>query len=108
MPLLAFLFIISASCHRQPETVFTEVPSSYSHIYFRNDIKEDEDYNILTYEYLYNGGGVAVGDLNNDGLPDILFSGNMSSNKLYLNKGNFQFEDITEKAGLHGRQKWKT
>ncbi len=88
--------------------MFTEVSPSQSHIDFRNDIKEDENYNILTYEYLYNGGGVAVGDVNGDGLPDIIFTGNMTSNKLYLNKGNFQFEDITDKAGVGGRSRWKT
>ena len=82
--------------------------SSQTNIHFRNDIKEDENYNILTYEYLYNGGGVAVGDVNNDGLADIMFTGNMTSNKLYLNKGNFTFEDITDKCGIHGRSKWKT
>ena len=84
------------------------VPSSHSNINFKNEIKEDEAYNILTYEYLYNGGGVAVGDINNDGLPDIMFTGNMTPNKLYLNKGDFKFEDITDAAGVAGRNKWKT
>jgi len=88
--------------------LFNEVPATQSGIFFRNDIKEDPDYNILTYEYLYNGGGVAAGDINNDGLPDLIFTGNMVSNKLYLNKGNFQFEDITDKAGVAGRPRWKT
>ncbi|HVM89360.1 MAG TPA: VCBS repeat-containing protein [Puia sp.] len=88
--------------------MFNEVPATQSGIFFRNDIKEDPDYNILTYEYLYNGGGVAAGDINNDGLPDLIFTGNMVSNKLYLNKGNFQFEDITDKAGVAGRPRWKT
>ena len=88
--------------------MFIEVPSSHSAISFKNEIKEDEDYNILTYEYLYNGGGVAVGDVNNDGLPDLMFTGNMVPDKLYLNKGNFIFEDITDKAGVAGRLKWKT
>ena len=84
------------------------MPSSATHINFRNDIKEDENNNILTYEYLYNGGGVAVGDVNNDGFTDVMFTANTMPNKLYLNKGNFQFEDITVKAGVAGRGKWKT
>ncbi|MFI5192771.1 MAG: VCBS repeat-containing protein [Chitinophagales bacterium] len=108
VPFFITTFLCLAACRDQPKTVFTEVPSSETHIDFRNDIKENVDYNILTYEYLYNGGGVAVGDLNNDGLPDIIFTGNMVPNKLYLNKGNFQFEDITDKAGLNGRSRWKT
>ncbi|WP_431214224.1 VCBS repeat-containing protein [Puia sp. P3] len=89
-------------------TVFTSMPASSTHIDFRNDIKEDEDYNVLTYEYIYNGGGVAVGDVNGDGLPDLYFTANMGPNKLYLNKGNFRFEDVTERAGVQGRPKWKT
>lgn len=71
-------------------------------------LEENEDYNIDTYEYLYNGGGVAAADLNNDGLTDIVFSGNMSADKVYLNKGNLQFEDITETCGFNTRKKWKT
>src|SRR5690606_927292 len=60
------------------------------------------------YEYLYNGGGVAIGDLNQDGLQDILFTGNMTENKLYLNQGDLQFKDITAQSGFTGRDKWKT
>lgn len=100
--------ILFLSCRNKTNPLFTEVPSSHTHIHFKNQIQENENYNILTYEYLYNGGGVAVGDINNDGLADIMFTGNMTSNKLYLNKGNFKFEDITDKAGVKGRSKWKT
>src|SRR6476659_1820353 len=82
------------------QSLFTSIPSQQSGIRFENKIRESSEGNVLNYEYFYNGGGVAVGDLNNDGLPDIVFTGNMSSNKLYLNKGGFQFEDITKKAGV--------
>jgi len=111
LKLLFKLFIVTfflISCSQKSQKLFTELSSSQTHIDFRNDIKEDDKFNILTYEYLYNGGGVAVGDINNDGLPDIIFTGNMTSNKLYLNKGNFEFEDITDKAGIKGRPGWKT
>jgi hypothetical protein len=97
-----------SSCSHESSTVFTIITPAQSNIHFRNDIQENEDYNILTYEYLYNGGGVATGDVNNDGLPDIMLTGNMTSNKLYINRGNLQFEDITEQAGVKGRSKWKT
>ena len=101
-------FGLLMSCRHAESKLFTEISSSQSGISFSNTIKEDEAYNILTYEYLYNGGGVAVGDVNNDGLPDLMFTGNMTNNKMYLNKGDFKFEDITDKAGVAGRPKWKT
>ena len=79
-----------------------------TNITFQNNLEETETFNILLYEYLYNGGGVALGDINNDGLIDIYFSGNAVSNKLYLNKGEFKFEDITEQSGVDGGLGFKT
>jgi enediyne biosynthesis protein E4 len=77
-------------------------------ISFVNEIKDQEDFNILTFRNYYNGGGVSIGDVNNDGLNDIYFSSNMGQNKLYLNRGNLSFEDVTEKAGVSGSKYWST
>lgn len=78
----------------------------FTGITFTNQLHEDENLNIIAFEYFYNGAGVGIGDINNDGLKDIFFSANMSSNRLYLNKGNFTFEDITDRAGLTTQGKW--
>src|ERR1700720_2059838 len=76
---------------------------------FSNTVRNHPDFNILTYRNFYNGGGVAIGDINNDGLPDIFFTSNMGQNRLYLNKGNMQFTDISDKAGFApGKQQWST
>ncbi len=83
-------------------------PSSETGITFSNTLQESNELNILDYLYFYNGGGVAVGDINNDGLVDIFFSGNQVKNKLYLNKGNLQFEDISKNAGIEGNSTWNT
>ncbi|MEO9021139.1 MAG: VCBS repeat-containing protein [Ginsengibacter sp.] len=76
-------------------------------VYFQNNLEKRDSFNILYYIYYYNGGGVSIGDINNDGLPDIYFTANtFGHNKLYLNKGNFRFEDITDKAGVAGTADW--
>ncbi len=75
---------------------------------FINQVKDTPDFNIFTYRNFYNGGGVAIGDINNDGLADVFLTGNSGPNKLYLNKGNFQFEDISDKAGFGDKKKWST
>ncbi len=90
------------------DTLFTEMPASYTGIDFINQLDFNPDFNIYTYRNFYNGGGVAIGDVNNDGLPDIFFTANMKPNRLYLNKGNLQFEDITDKAGIINQAKWST
>jgi enediyne biosynthesis protein E4 len=92
----------------QSQTLFTQIQGSNSGIYFNNIIQDTKVLNVLKYAYLYNGGGVAIGDINNDNLPDIYFSGNFVKNKLYLNKGNFKFVDITESSGADGGLGYKT
>ncbi|MFO7826562.1 MAG: VCBS repeat-containing protein [Cyclobacterium sp.] len=87
---------------------FEKLPARKTGVKFQNNLKEDQFSNILTYEYFYNGGGVAIGDIDNDGLDDIFFTGNMTSNKLYLNQGDFKFKDITRAAGVEGKQAWTT
>ena len=100
--------VIMVSCHKVSK-LFTSLPASETHINFANNLQKKAGFNILYYLYYYNGGGVATGDINNDGLPDIYFTGsNKGENKLYLNKGNFQFEDITIKAGVAGTADWTT
>ena len=88
--------------------MFHLLKSNETGIDFANEVVDGEDFNILTYRNFYNGGGVAIGDINNDSLPDLYFTANQKKNKLYLNKGNFHFEDITEKAGVGGTMAWST
>ncbi|HTF16906.1 MAG TPA: VCBS repeat-containing protein [Chryseolinea sp.] len=87
---------------------FEEVDAAQVGIAFRNDIVETQQTNIMTYEYTYNGAGVAAGDINNDGLVDLYFSGNSAPSKLYTNKGDWKFEDITGFSGTSGKEGWKT
>src|SRR5690606_3231668 len=87
---------------------FEKISNKKSGITFKNQLKEDEENNILRYEYFYNGGGVATGDLDNDGLEDVFFTGNMNSNKVYRNLGNWKFEDKTKSAGVAGKDTWTT
>lgn len=106
--MLAFLGLLAFGCNSKPEFLFEKLEASQTRIEFQNLNSETETDNIFTFEYFYNGGGVAVGDINNDGLPDIYFSANQGENKLYLNKGNFHFEDITPSAKVAAKAGWKT
>ena len=90
------------------ETLFTLLDAKETGIDFFNKVKNQKNFNIFKYRNFYNGGGVAIGDINNDGLADIYLTGNMVANKLYLNKGNFEFEDISKSAGIEGNKPWST
>src|SRR5580698_3337853 len=91
--------LVFYSC--KPKAMFETVSASHSKIDFTNTLEKHKAFGILYFLYYYNGGGVSIGDINNDGLPDVYFTANnKGGNKLYLNKGNFEFEDITEKAGV--------
>src|SRR6059058_737642 len=98
-----------AGCHRASgPRLFESLSESRTGIGFVNRLPEDSAFNILNYLYYYNGGGVAVGDINNDGLPDLYFTSNRGANRLYLNKGNYRFEDITDRAGVADSVGWKS
>ncbi|NID10601.1 VCBS repeat-containing protein [Fibrivirga algicola] len=113
-PLLLAITLLLAGCRNAEPALFTALDANETHITFANTITETAEQNVLQYEYTYNGGGVAIGDLNNDGLADVYFTGNQVSNKLYLNKGKSEsgklsFENVTDTAGVAGRSgHWKT
>ncbi|MCB0570249.1 MAG: VCBS repeat-containing protein [Phaeodactylibacter sp.] len=88
------------------DALFELIPARVSGITFSNEITTSDSVNILNYEYLYNGGGIGVGDFNQDGLPDLFFSGNQVPCRLYLNKGGFRFEDITAQSGINTESVW--
>jgi enediyne biosynthesis protein E4 len=101
------LFLLSCNKKIGNSTALFELKESTG-INFINKVSDTKDFNILTYRNFYNGGGVAIGDINNDGLADVFFTANMGSNKLFKNKGNWQFEDISEKTGFTEKQDWST
>ena len=102
------IFLFPLFSQAQQLKKFTSLTAEKTGVNFNNKLVENAANNIITYEYFYNGGGVGAGDFNNDGLVDLYFTSNQGGNKLYLNKGNWQFKDITAAAGVEGRQGWKT
>lgn len=103
--LIALLFI---RCSRENDKLFRLLPPEETGIGFQNTLEETDSMNILTIEYMYHGGGVAIGDFNNDELSDIFFTGNVVPNRLYINKGKLKFEDVTQAAGIAAEGKWKS
>jgi hypothetical protein len=108
--LILFGILITTACTNQEEkkepdkkpTTFHRLSAKETGIEFQNTLTIQEDLDVFRYRNFYNGGGVAIGDVNNDGLPDVYLTSNMADNKLFLNKGNWKFEDISEKAGVKG------
>ena len=110
--LLCFLYGCKKDADTQHEKakdfLFTEMPADSTDIYFINQVKNQREFNIFRYRNFYNGAGVGIGDINNDGLPDVYLTSNMGKNKLYLNQGNFKFKDISETSGSQGDRSWST
>ena len=108
--------LLLCACQHKPDSVkapptdplFEAQLSAKTHIDFINKVNDTKTFNIFNYRNFYNGGGVAIGDINNDNLPDLFLTSNFGENKLYLNKGNFTFEDITQKAGITVKKFWST
>ena len=103
-----FIFSCNTKENTPAKTLFTSMKGSATGIDFSNDLTYTESFNPYTFRNFYNGGGVAIGDINNDGLPDLFFCSSQHSNRLYLNKGNFKFEDVTDKAGVASDSVWST
>src|SRR5262249_51302149 len=110
MRLFVYSILVSAlstftACNR-PKSLFRQLSQERTHIEFNNLITENDSVNIFDFPNIYNGGGVGVGDFNNDGLPDLYFTGNMVSNKLYVNQGNLQFKDVSAESNTQGNGEW--
>ncbi len=104
-----FCFILAlASCSKKESHLFKLRPSQQTGITFNNQIVETDSFNILNNEYIFNGGGVAIGDFNNDQKPDLYFTGNQVANRLYLNQGKLQFNDVTKVSGTAAADRWST
>lgn len=110
--LLSFFVLIFSNCSKEnqdnQDNLFSKLNASTTGINFVNEVKNGENMNIFKYRNFYNGGGVAIGDINNDGLSDVYFTSNLGTNKLYLNKGDFKFQDISKTAGIEGTKSWST
>jgi hypothetical protein len=105
--------LLLVSCSKQPSTIpidkmFTLLPADYTRLEFENRLVNETKFNVFKYRNYYNGGGVAIGDVNNDGLPDVYLTSNQQSNKLFINEGNFRFKNVTKQAQAGGTHEWST
>ena len=105
---LGFIFIASCTDSSEKVQLFEALSADSSGVDFTNSLEYSEQLNPYTFKNFYNGGGVAIGDINNDGLSDLFFSGNMVSNRIYLNNGGLKFEDITSRSNLESVDVWTT
>ena len=109
---LVGVFMIICSCQESGELakdkLFTLLEPDRTGVHFINTLTYDEGFNVYLFRSFYNGAGVGLGDLNNDGLPDLFFCGNQEDNQLYINKGDFQFQDISQTAGVASQGAWST
>ncbi len=105
---LLFYGITSCSDTAKKDQLFELLTPKETGLKFSNDLSYDRDFNVYKYRNFYNGGGVAIGDVNNDGLVDVYLTANQIENKLFINKGDFKFDDITESSGTGGHQSWST
>ncbi len=105
---LAVLCLLVASCQSDPKTLFDRLHPRHTGIEFRNTLKESNDFNVMKYGYFYNGGGVAIGDLDNNGLQDIYFTGNLVASRLYLNQGSWAFDEVAADVGVAAEGLWNT
>ena len=101
-----FPVLITFGCTKPPDKLFQVIPPEYSNIDFSNTIVSNDTFNVVDFYYIYNGGGVGIGDFNNDGLQDVYFSGNEVKNELYLNKGDFKFQNISSEANVEAADIW--
>src|SRR6185437_4067253 len=107
-PFLPLLLLLASCNHQEQKAAPLFELQTGTGIDFNNKVEDGKLENSFLFRNMYNGGGVAIGDINNDGLPDIFFTSNQGENKLYLNKGNFQFQDISASAGITNGDKWNT
>src|SRR5215203_6968499 len=103
---IAFIFFLFSCKTKQNDPLFELVENSG--INFQNNVEDGRKDNSFLFRNFYNGGGIAIGDINNDGLADVFLTSNMGANKLYLNKSDFKFDDISAKAGIEEKGKWNT